>query len=223
MKKISKGFAVWIISFIMLFIMIAVFSISAVENEGISDKRIEQVKVNEMIVEGCALMKQRTYRTLDITKYYQNRNGDPWINNKMKTDKDKIRSSGCTVTTFTMLHNYYSKTSLDPGLVNARLGKYACPFYYSAAAEKYGYTYDGYVTCYSVNDYKAVILTYINKNIPVMVQLNNPSGGYHYVLAAGYNNTEVLINDPDIYKNHSKLTEYINEGYSVGKLHIFSR
>lgn len=125
---------------------------------------------------------------------------------------------------FTMLHNYYSGTNDNPGTVNSKLGWAACPFNYNTASQKFGYAGKVVATsCNSYSDCTALVATNIEKNIPIIVQMKNPKGGYHYVLAKGYGGTAVMINDPDIYKNHSELSQYNADGYIMDKIRIFRR
>lgn len=223
-KKLLKRIISLVVTMGIMFTTAAV-SVSAIDNEGISDKQISEYEIQEMLKRGYTLMKQKGYKQLSIAKYYQNRAGDPWINDIMGKGPDTIRTSGCNLTSFTTLHNYYSGVSDNPGTVNARLGSIVDNFNYRAAANTYGYTYDGAASCEckSYIDCVATIEGFIEQNIPVVVQMKNPKGGYHYVLATGYGGTTVMINDPDIYKNHSELSQYNADGYIMDKIRIFRR
>ncbi|MEG0615222.1 MAG: papain-like cysteine protease family protein [Oscillospiraceae bacterium] len=153
-----------------------------------------------------------------MTAFLQN-GGDTWCGDIMQGCGQTISTSGCYLTSFTMLQNYLKGTNLNPGQVNTRLGSYACPFNYSGAATEFGLS--AYSTP-SVADYKAKIIGLIDIYKPVMVSLNNPSGGLHCVLAKGYAGTTVLINDPDTHKHYTDLSQYINAGYTVSSLRYFS-
>lgn len=166
---------------------------------------------------GEALSKRRATTVLSNFKNLQQT--DPnWKNEIMQTRGETIGNSGCCLTSFTMIQRYYGGTD-SPKEVNQKMGDYACLFYYDVAAARYGYT------CYAasstaLSNYVNYIKGAIGSGQPVLVGMNNPSGGYHYVAAYGFDGNEIIISDPSS-KKYQYLSQYTNLGYTMYKMHTY--
>lgn len=143
-----------------------------------------------------------------------------WGNLEMKVDGYKIKDAGCYLTSFTMVQRYYGGT-LDPAGVNAVMGNFACPFYREIAASKFGYTITSYMDSGIT---ESNILNYIKgavtENVPVIVALNKPGGGHHFVVVKGYVNNIMVISDPGP-QNYTSLAQYFNDGYTIKSVVCF--
>lgn len=143
-----------------------------------------------------------------------------WGSVKMKVNDLTIASSGCYLTSFTMVQKYYGGT-LDPAGVNTVMGDYACPFYREIAASRFGYTIVSYMNSGIT---ESNILNYIKgavtENVPVIVSLNKPGGGNHFVVAKGYMNNIMVISDPGP-QNYTSLAQYFDDGYTVNAVICF--
>lgn len=188
------------------------------DNTGVDETMYEESN-QELIEIGATARKMRANKFLSMTKFYQS--GQSWSSDRMLTCGATIGDSGCCLTSFTMIQNYFGGT-LNPGQVNARLGSYACPFNYSGAASTFGYTIRNSVH-QTVNDTTAIdfIIGAINSNYPVLVGLEKDSNSEtHFVCAFGYNGTDVYIHDPASSRDYTHLNQYLAD-YHVHRLYVF--
>lgn len=146
-----------------------------------------------------------------------------WSSITMQTAGLTIGSSGCTLTSFTMVRNFLSGTSDTPATVNSVMGNYACPFYWNQAASYYGYS----VIFANSNDSgisgaDEVIIGIIDSyELPSIIGLKNSSGNTHFVVAYGYDTTgEIIIRDP-ASSSVSLLSYYLNNGYYVHRIYTY--
>lgn len=139
-----------------------------------------------------------------------------WSNEVMKTCGKTIGNSGCCLTSFTMIQQYYGGTD-NPSQVNKKLGNAACPLQYGKAAELYGYGYNAVVQGVILSNYINYIKGAIDSGNPVLVGMSTASGSTHFVAAYGYDNNEIIISDP-ASRNYQLLSQYTNNGYVVNNL-----
>ncbi len=159
-------------------------------------------------------------KVLSIPRLAQN---DPsWKDEVMQTEKATIEAKGCYLTSFTMVQRYYGG-SLDPAGVNSVMGNFACPFYRNTAASKFGYTITSYMDSGLT---ESNIINYvkgaITENVPVIVALNKPGGGNHFVVAKGYLNDVIVISDPGPL-NYTSLAQYFSNGYTIRSVVCFKK
>lgn len=176
---------------------------------------------------GQSVMKRRDVNTFTMPHYYQNA-GNSWDDDVMQTAGFTIADSGCCLTSFAMMVNYYkNSTFYNPGLVNNMVGDYACDFVYEDAGNVFGLTakssaggsmilatlsYDR-----AVSDIIGMLSTDVDKvGYPVLVGMYNGIEP-HYVVARGYSTTtsDVYIYDPDVYNDYYNLRDYYDDGYVV--------
>lgn len=167
--------------------------------------------------------KSIAYKYLYIANYYQTGNTDI-----MQDCNETIGYSGCALTSVTMAYNYLKNQSKTPSQINSLLGSYACPMDWINAAATLGlnsvvHTAPG-TGAYS---YESYIYTYLMNNIPVIIGMTNFStGSEHFVLVKGMNITSssatYYINDPSQIKNYTTLASYLNAGYTVTYVAVFT-
>ena len=184
---------------------------------------IPQNEINEIILKGHLLINDGFSEILEVKQIYQNRAEDYWSDDIMLSEGDTISASGCLLTSFTMLRNYFDNTEDTPCDVNAILNKSACPFNFLDASKKYNYSYDGYIKCANLKAYKSAIVYYLSCGTPVIIQLSGRNNISHFVLSVGYSSEGIIINDTDIYTNHRFLNQYLDDGYTITKLHILKK
>lgn len=111
----------------------------------------------------------------------------------------------------------------DYSEVNIKLGTAACPFNYSTAADKYGYTISGFKNeTVSDNYAKSFIIGAITADRPVLVGMHTDTGsGTHFVAAYGYSGNTIYIHDPASNRNYTTLDTYLSS-YYVNRLVIFN-
>lgn len=150
-----------------------------------------------------------------------------WSSVVMKTCNKTIGSSGCTLTSFTMVRNLLSGTNDTPADVNAKLGNAACPFQWETAKTLYGYT-----ILTKVSDNNGISNERARLNIvgaideysrPAIVGVKNSSGGTHFVVAHGYTSDgDIIICDP-AERNYTRLSQYYNAGNFVYRIYVYSK
>lgn len=184
---------------------------------------IPQTEINDIILKGHLLINDGFSENLEIKQLYQNRAEDYWSDDIMLSEGDTIATSGCLLTSFTMLRNYFDHAEDTPCEVNAILNKSACPFNFPEASEKYNYSYEGYIKCTNIKAYKSAIFWYLSCGTPVIIQLRGKNSVSHFVLAVGCSPEGIIINDTDIYKNYRFLNQYLDDDYIIEKLHILKK
>ncbi len=153
-----------------------------------------------------------------------------WASDIMLSCGDTIGQSGCAITSFAMIVNFYGSTD-DPGDVNTRLGNNACPIQYSTAGSLYGLTTQ--TLCYNdstISKDSAINLMkpHIFQNRPILVGMKKGSST-HFVVATGYVDMQELgtsdpyipILDPSTYYNKTSLNQYYADGWAVHRLYVY--
>lgn len=174
-----------------------------------------------LVKDGIMEQRAKSNKSLYFKHYFQD-GGASWSDDIMQTCNKTIASSGCCLTSFTMIQRYYGGSD-DPGAVNTKLGTAACPFVYSTAASKYNLTISGF-TSETVSDSYATsyIIGAISANKPVLVGLHTDSGsGTHFVAAYGYSGNTIYIHDPASNRNYTTLDSYLSS-YYVNRLVVFN-
>lgn len=184
----------------------------------------DYVEENQRLIELGASISPESRATaekvLSIPRLAQ---GDStWGNEVMLTDGYKIKDAGCYLTSFTMVQRYYGGT-LNPAGVNTVMGNNACPFSRTVAASRFGYTITSYMNSGIT---ESNILNYVKgavtENVPVIIALNKPAGGNHFVVAKGYLNSIIVISDPGP-QNYTSLAQYFNDGYTIYSVVCFKK
>lgn len=150
---------------------------------------------------------------------------------------ETIGSHGCTVTSFAMISSYLKNTIIYPNHVVSKLGvssidpkiSYSSPFEYNLAATKYNLVLSGNVhtsTSVSGSYAKQYIRGALRTGKPVMVGMKHPNTT-HFIVAYGYRlysdgSEQILIKDPSGY-SYIYLDQYLNNGYSVNRLKVYSQ
>lgn len=169
--------------------------------------------------------KVKESKSLNIVNYSQ---GDSdWANKPMGSTEGwncTIGISGCLLTSFTMINDYYASND-DPGEVNDTLGKYACPFWWSTAANKYNLTLETRQSISNNNYAKTFIKGALRNNTPVIVGFDK-GGSTHYVVATGFDimndDTEYYyINDPGS-KDYPIIQDYLDAGYRIHRVGVYT-
>jgi len=161
---------------------------------------------------------------LNVTNYFQS--GETWSGDEMETLGDTIGESGCLLTSFTMINDYYGSND-DPHDVNIQLGDYACPFYWFNAANQYNLTLDAFQDNSSNSYAKTFIKGSLRNNKPVIVGFDKSSANTHYVVARGFDimtdDTEhFYINDPASSRDYPTIQDYLDDGYYIHKLAVYT-
>ncbi len=127
-----------------------------------------------------------------------------------------IAKSGCALTSFTMVTNFWNKTSLTPANVNTAMGAAAYVFNWETARSKYGLqlVQEGSSSSNTTTS-KGIAFTIEQLKLgrPVIIGMKY-SSGTHFVVAVGYYNNEIYIKDP-ASDNCTKLSQYTNNSYSI--------
>lgn len=223
MQKLRK-----IVGVILIMILFtSTLNVNAAENEvllddcsGIDAIGYEEAN-NEFVKLGEVAQQRRSGKTLYFKHYFQD-GGESWCNDVMQTCNKTIAKAGCCLTSFAMIQRYFGGND-DPGQVNTKLGTAACPFDYSVAASRYGYSISGFKNEKVSDDYaKSFIIGAISADRPVLVGMHTDVGnGTHFVAAYGYSGNTVYIHDPASNRNYTTLDSYLNS-YYVDRLVIFN-
>lgn len=195
--------------------------LDSLENMNLESYVAENERVYEL---GQHILSQRASSIAALSSFPRMKQYDSqWANVIMKTANLPIGTSGCCLTSFTMIQKYYGGTH-TPADVNTTLGDYACPFWYYIAAEKYNYTISTFVaeqTSYS--DTLNYVVGAISEKRPVMIGMSRSDGKTHYVVAFGYAYENILISDPageDV--STAYLAEYTDNGYIIDRIIIYN-
>ena len=109
----------------------------------------------------------------------------PWSTDLMKTLNYTIGSSGCALTSCTMVAKYYGKNT-DPRVFNIAMGNDACPLNWYSVSSKGGSGYisgiDTIVSYPSLYQVLSYARTALEQNKPVILGYVKPSGNTHYVV-----------------------------------------
>lgn len=74
----------------------------------------------------------------------------------------------------------------------------------------------------SNSDAKDFIIGANRKGYPVLIGMINSAGRTHFVTAYGHVGTTVYIHDPDMYADKTTLDDYLNNGFAVHRLYVYS-
>ncbi len=158
---------------------------------------------------------------LDVPKYFQN--GESWSNDAMQHCGKTIGHSGCALTSFTMLENYIKDDDLNPGEVNRKLGKLACPLAFRQAGKKFGLSVRAHEFPHNISQVNNFVVGTIDSDLPAIIGLKK-GDHTHFVTARGYwvnGDTILMINDPNRYNDYSSINPYLNNGFHVFTLYAF--
>lgn len=225
-KILRKGFAISVC-------MMMLWAVTVKASEAASDVQLvvegdlheeDYVEENQRLIELGASISPESRATaekvLSIPRLAQR--DSAWGSVKMMIKDVTIADEGCYLTSFTMVQRYYGGT-LDPAGVNTVMGNYACPFYRDIAANRFGYTITSYMDSGIT---ESNILNYVKgavtENVPVIIALNKPAGGNHFVVAKGYLNSIIVISDP-APENYTSLAQYFNNGYTIKSVVCFKK
>lgn len=153
-------------------------------------------------------------------------NDESWKDCIMQKKGLSIGKSGCCLTSFTDIQQYYDGTD-TPDIVNERLGDSACIFVYNDAAKEYGYTISVLVMKLETDEVPYVsyddTLSYVKAAVlekhPVLLGMK-AEGKTHFVVAFGYAYNYILIRDP-ASNGYSYLNDYTDDGYVVNRIIIY--
>lgn len=161
-------------------------------------------------------------KNLFVTSLYQN----GYTGTIMQTCGYTIASSGCALTSVTMVSNFLNGTSLTPVNVNSKMGDYACPFYWYEAESRLNIDVKLFKTSGLTTSYvNSEIYAQLNNNVPVIVGMTLASGSSHYVVVKGYNYTgstyTFYISDPNSNSGKTTLNQYLSSGASINQLIVY--
>lgn len=196
---------------------LVVFAKEATEEITVESKAAESdryVQIGEQASERSTTKVLQNFKNLQQTD-------SRWGNEVMQTCGKTIAGSGCCLTSFTMIQQYYGGTD-NPAQVNAKMGNDACKFKFGIAAEIYGYGWSIVQGEVDSTYYTNYIKGAIELGNPVLVGMRNQAGGTHFVAAYGYDYNNIIISDP-ASRNYQLLSQYINEGYYVDTLCTYTK
>lgn len=131
-----------------------------------------------------------------------------------------IGSSGCCLTSFTIIQQYYGGTD-TPDIVNEKMGDDACPFAYRVAEDEYGY--DISVLLMEDVSYEST-LNYVRAAVsegnPVLIGMESSSGKPHFVVAFAYAYDYIIIRDP-ASRDYTYLGDYMDDGYTINRVIVY--
>ena len=154
-----------------------------------------------------------------------------WITKEMKRLNLEIGSDGCALTCVAMIFKYYG-TSTDPGKLNADIGIYACPLYWSKAAELGSngvaelLVYDDTPTD---NEVMNTCVSALEDGHPVIIGFQNPNDeeDTHFVLVNS------LIGSGTSWQNYGvidpngggtdNLYNILNDGYDFHRIVVYDK
>ena len=154
-----------------------------------------------------------TGNRLSVSHLYQT---DPsWSSTTLYGSSDTIGQSGCLITAFAMVTNYYKGTNYTPLTFNNSTYLSGGDFQWSSAANAQGFSY---TTSTSLND----AITSISRGKPIIIRIQKSNGDLHFVVATGYSNGVFYIKDPGTSNsaNLALTTKY--PGCTILKYHIYS-
>ena len=172
-----------------------------------------------------ASVVSQAWANWNVTKYFQD---DPqWGSNVMQTCGKTIASSGCALTTFTMITSKFYYTD-NPGQVNTKVGGYACPLNYDGVGRKYNLNdeqlaWGGQMEATA----KSIIRGALANGKPVLVGMTHVStGNTHFVLAYGYETYSDggsfhYIFDPEGDNDYGTLEQYM-ANYYIDRIYTYS-
>lgn len=190
------------------------------DNTGINPADFEEAN-EELMRSGHMARMARASKTLSLTHYYQD-GKQSWSNDIMQTCNKTIASAGCCLTSFAMIEQYFGGGD-DPGAVNTKMGKSACPFVYATAASKYNLTISN-SKHEEVSDSDAIdfIVGAIDAGNPVLVGMKKDgSTSTHFVAAYGYDGSTIYIHDPASGRDYTTLDQYL-KNYCVNRLYVYT-
>jgi hypothetical protein len=135
-----------------------------------------------------------------------------WGSNKLGTSSNTICSSGCLMSSVSMVINDCKKlvdgSAANPGTLNKWLtknGGYASgDLFIWDSVKPFGLTFEGFETVSST------IISKFNAQYAVILNVNN---GGHYVLMTGVSGSSFLVNDPGFSKTSYPQSEVVKAGY----------
>ena len=163
-------------------------------------------------------------KNLFINSLYQN----SYTSTIMQTCGYSIASSGCALTSVTMVSNFLNNRALTPVNVNSLMGNYACPFYWYEAESRLNidvklFKSSGLTTSYINSE----LYTQLNNNVPVIIGMTLANGSSHYVVVKGYNYSgakyEFYINDPNQNSGKTTLNAYLSSGATIKQLIVYGK
>ncbi len=183
------------------------------------------LRSQQLIEKGYARINSRTPPYV-LPNFPLLKQSDPaWGNDIMRTCNKTIANSGCCLTSFTMIHQYYGGTN-NPGQVNKIMGNSACKFQYNVAANKFGYTISNYLyndNGIPNNDAMAFCLASIDERMPILIGMSKGQRT-HFVAGYGYHYGKVTITIRDPAKEDKiALSAYLDNGWRVTRLYSFSK
>lgn len=195
-----------------------------------------EIKTNEVVENVNTSPKSLV--SLSVTRLAQN--VAPWNTQYLGNSTSyTIGTSGCILTSFTMIYNYWSDQGLhtygtkDPGTMNDTLKNNTTAFTgadlnTATAADYFGFEVDWNNTYSTTNtsnviSYSSVVSAVqsaINANKPLMLGIY---GSYmHFVVAYGYNGNTIYIKDPAT-ANKTTLAQYTNNGFHVYQYRAYKK
>lgn len=160
-----------------------------------------------------------------IPHYYQS--GEDWSDDIMQTCGETIGYSGCLVTSFAMVTNYYGSSD-DPGEVNSTIGTNACPFKWKPAGSLYGLALPGFKEGEPISeDYaKTYIKGAIRNDEPVIVGFKRGEDTHFVVARAFYifddGREWYFIYDPSRGRDYMYLDDYLDNGWYIYRLAVYT-
>jgi len=166
------------------------------------------------------------YIALPVPLYRQD--GQSWSNDPMLTEGYTIGESGCALTSFTMIANYYGSND-HPGEVNQTLDKKACPINWIVAGDKYGLTYGGSTPVSNRTTAETIVLGALRNRTPCILFFKKGSTP-HFVVATGYVRYKELdgsihekfyINDPSTNINYDCISDFYAKGWVMINIRVY--
>lgn len=214
--------------FLILSKPIRVYATETQTNIVVQDELNEEdfKEANEELIQiGRNAKRQRTIFSVSMTRFSQT--DSLWSNDIMAVENETIGMSGCYLTSFAMVANYYfPNAGYNPKTINVLMGIYACPFYREIAAvrtdlEIYNYLSRDPMDITVMTDLIAGAMV---MERPVIVGMIKANGESHYVVARGYSTTtgEIYIFDPGS-STINTLSAYTNPGGRVTEILVYGR
>ncbi|MGB2762543.1 MAG: hypothetical protein WBC21_03310 [Minisyncoccales bacterium] len=148
-------------------------------------------------------------------------NDPAWKNDVIQTCGLTIGGYGCALTSDAMVFKYYGIIYQNPGLLNTCLGNYACPLYWSVAANSCSQSKATYVGAWSFSYNK--LYSMLSASRPPILRL--VKGNSHYVVVtsgSGTNPSNYWINDPWDGKS-KQLSAYTNNGWTLSTIQEYAK
>ncbi len=214
-------------AFTMLFMPVNVKADNG--NDGIvafDDLNEEDFKeANEALCEiGRNAKRARTVFTVTMTPFYQT--DSAWADDIMYSQQETIAQSGCYLTSFAMVANYYfPNAGYNPKTINVLMGNEACPFKAYIAADRTGLSVYNYKEAPMEDSlFTDLVAGAMVMERPVIIGMCKANGDSHYVVARGYSTTtgEIYILDPGS-RSTNKLSTYTDAGAAITAVLIYGR